>query len=364
MPAYLYQHIYYLIITLLTIFIVNKYPSTFLRFKYHNSSYIGQAYLLAIFFILFIGFRPISGKYFVDMSAYNFVYQQNFGARFWFEKDTDNFIFDNLILWMASEKISIDFFFLFISLIYFGCMIWACHKLFPRDSLLAFLMYLGAFSTYSFGTNGIKAGAAASLFLVALGYYKNNKIITILFLLLSFGFHHSMKAPIIAFIIAHFYRNPKYYFYGWLFCLLLAATHVTVFMRFFSGFTDDHGAGYLQTGTEDTVLNVSGFRPDFILYSAIPILIGYYLINKRIFASKTYQFLWCIYTLTNCVFLLCTYGTFINRIAYLSWLMLPFILLFPFVNIIWSKQQANYLRYVVFGHLGFTLFMYYFYYLI
>ena len=108
-------------------------------------------------------------------------------------------------------------------------------------------------------------------------------------------------------------------------------------------------------------MNVSGFRPDFILYSAVPIIIGYYLINTKKIKDKTYHFLWCVYTLTNCVFLLCTYGSFINRIAYLSWLMLPFVLLYPYTNINWSKQQNEYLRYIIWGHLGFSLFMFFIY---
>ena len=123
-------------------------------------------------------------------------------------------------------------------------------------------------------------------------------------------------------------------------------------MSIFAGYTDEHGASYLKIQTGDTAKNVSGFRPDFILYSAIPIIIGYYLITVKKIKSERFIFLWCVYTLTNCVFLLCTYGSFINRIAYLSWLMIPFVLLYPFTNIRWSNQQDQYLRYVVLGHLA------------
>lgn len=360
MSATLYRPIYFILVTLLTIIIVYKYPSSYIKFRYRDVSYQSQTLLLATFMILFIGLRPISG-WFTDMRGYEHTYNVYYGTRFWFDKDADNFIFDNLIVWMASQEIDIVFFFFLFSLIYFGCMVWASIKLFPRDSLLSFIMYLGAFSTFSFGTNGIKAGAAASLFLVALAYFKEKRILAILFLWLSLGFHHSMLVPITAFVIAFFYKKPKAYLYGWLFCLLLAALHITFFMNLFSSFTDEHGAGYLDVETEDAVLNVSGFRPDFILYSAVPIFVGYFLINTKKIKDKTYHFLWCVYTLTNCVFLLCTYGSFINRIAYLSWLMLPFVLLYPYTNINWSKQQNEYLRYIIWGHLGFSLFMFFIY---
>lgn len=363
MDASLYSPAYLILVTILTVLAVSKYPASSLRFKYRDTSYQGLSILLAIFFILFIGLRPVSGKYFVDMAGYNASYYSIFyGAHFWFDWDAENIIFNNLMAWMGAMKIDIVYFFLLMSFIYFGCMLWACLKIFPRDSLLAFIMYLSAFSTFSYGTNGIKAGVAASLFLVALAYYNKKIAISLLFLFLSLGFHHAMLAPIVAFVIAYFYKNPKYYLYGWLFCLLLAAAHVTTFMNLFAGFTDEHGAGYLDDETENVVLNVSGFRPDFILYSAIPIFIGYYQITTNKIENKEYHFLWCVYTLTNCVFLLCTYGSFINRIAYLSWLMLPFVLLYPFTNIWRSKSQYLYIFLIVIGHLGFTLFMQFVYY--
>lgn len=364
MPASFYQPLYFILVTILTISIVNKYSSFKTRMRPRYLSYQGESFLLAIFLIFFIGLRPINGRYFIDMASYNNEYYiAYFGARFWFDWDTENLLFDNLKIWMASQRIDIEYFFFIIALIYFFFMYWASKKLFPRDTLLAFLVYLGAFSTFSYGTNGIKAGAAASFYLVALAYYfENKKILVALFLFLSYGFHHSMLAPIVALICAHYYKKPKSYLYGWIFCLIMAALHITFFMRLFSGYTDEHGAGYLQTVTSNVARNVSGFRIDFITYSAIPLFYGYYCITRKKFASKAYVFLWCTYTLTNCVFLLCTYGSYINRIAYLSWLMIPYILLYPCVNIPWSKSQELTTKYVVYCHLCFTLFMFFIYY--
>lgn len=354
-----YQPLYLIIVLILTFLTINQY--------YQTNRYIGKSkgspdfvtFWIMLFMMLYIGLRPVSGV-FVDMANYNASYKVfYYGYPFSFSWSLDNFLFDNLFAWMGSMRFDISLFFLLIAIIYFGGIAWASKKLFPNDTLLAFVMYLGAFSTFSYGTNGIKAGAAASIFLVALAYRDNLKV-CIPLLWVSLGFHHSMLAPIVAFVIAYFVRKPKWYLYGWLFCLLLAAAHITYFLSLFSGFTDEHGAGYLVAGRKDA--EVSGFRPDFILYSAIPIFIGYYLITKRYIQSEYYKFLWCTYTLTNCVFLLCTYGSFINRIAYLSWLMYPFILLYPFVNAYWSNRQSRYLRYVVYGHLGFTLFMDFIYY--
>ena len=326
----------------------------------HDKSQRISLLVLTLLLIFVIGFRPISWV-FSDMWNYHHDYQQILGSLFSFTFDTENLLFDNIFTWFAANSIPEELFYLFIAAIYFGCMAWACVKIFPRDATLAFIVYLGAFSTFSFGTNGIKAGAAASIFLLALAYRKN-KLLAIFFLWLSLGFHHSMSAPIVAYVMAYLYKNPKYYLWAWIVCLLLAAAHVTFFMSLFSGLTDEHGAEYLSLSTEKSI---SGFRPDFILYSAVPIFMGYNFIRKQYVVSKLYNFLWCTYTMTNCVFLLCTYGSYINRIAYLSWLMYPIVLLYPFVNSEWGNRPTvsmRYLKYAVYGHLGFTTFMTFIYY--
>ncbi len=360
LEAALYQTVYLLIVTILTYIICQKYSTAWYNCE-ENAPALSQplyAGLLTIFMTWFIGLRPRSWI-FTDMGNYYQEYKVFLlGKPFKFTWNTENFLFDNLFAWLGSVRVDIIYFFLLIAAIYFGLIYLACRKLFPNDTFLSFVVYLGALSTFSYGTNGIKAGAAASIFLVALAY-KDNLKMCIPLLLVSLGFHHSMTAPIVAFVIALFYRKSKYYLYGWLFCLLLAAAHVTFFMEFFSGFTDEHGAGYLRNVKNGAV---SGFRPDFILYSAIPIFLGYYYIWKEKIQSETYNFLWCVYTLTNCVFLLCTYGTFINRIAYLSWLMLPFILLYPVLYCEDDDLKPRNLQYVVYGHLGFTLFMEFVYY--
>jgi len=362
MNPQLYQPIYLLIVTILTYIICQRY-SLWYNDEEERNAVVSQpryAGILAVFMTFFIGLRPIRG-HFVDMWNYKVNYMTfNYGKPFKFTWDTDNILFDNLMSWLGSNRVDITYFFLFVAVIYFGLMFLACRKLFPNDTLLSFLVYLGAFSTFSYGTNGIKAGAAASIFLLALAYWEN-KWVTIPVLLVSIGFHHSMIVPVVAFLIAYFYRNPHVFIGGWLLCLFLAAIHVTDFMTFFSGFADEQGALYLDTDVKNAVLYVSGFRPDFILYSAIPIFIGYYHIRRSEIESETYNLLWCTYTLTNCVFLLCTYGTFINRIAYLSWLMLPFVLIYPFLNADLGSYHNRYLKYAVYGHLGFTLFMAFYY---
>ena len=363
LSAALYHTVYLLIVLGMTVFVMTRYAVVDFSDQERGAVINDRiVWIITLFIVLFIGYRPISGRYFVDMSGYAASYKVLlWGKEFHFNWDVANLIFDNLFAYMGSIKIPIEYFFLLMACVYFVCMMVACRKLFPRDAFLSLIVYLGAFSTFSYGTNGIKAGAAASIFLLALAYRENKWLATTI-LLISIGFHHSMVVPVVAFVVACFSQNHRLFFGGWLFSLFLAAIHVTDFMTFFSQFTDEHGASYLDTNVKNAVLYVSGFRPDFIIYSAIPIFLGYFLIEFKKIESDTYNFLWCTYTLTNCVFLLCTYGTFINRIAYLSWLMYPFVLIYPFLYFQWHPDQNRFLRYVVYGHLGFTLFMDFIYY--
>jgi len=348
-----YQPIYLTLVIILTIWIMHNYNQFVLsNVNRTTTSKSFFAFLICVFMIYFIGNRPVSGVYFVDMANYYEDYAMIFSERFFFDKEAENLFFDNWFTWMASEMIDITYVFVIFATIYFGLMYVACRKLFPKDTLLAFIVYLAAFSTFSYGTNGMKAGMAASTFLVALAYY-DKLWISIPLAIFTMGQHHSMVLVIASYFLVLCIKNPKYYFVGWVVCLIMAALHISFFQSLFAGFADERGAEYLLGGRN------SGFRIDFIIYSAVPVVIGYLMIFEyNLLKSRTYNIILNLYLTTNSFWMLCMYSESSNRIAYLSWFLYPIVLLYPFVNIIWHKQQIIYLRYAVYGHLGFTLFMF------
>lgn len=353
-PQYYYD-IYLLIVSILTFFTVSQYNSTVLTNV--NRTFVSKnlaAIVVTVLLVLIIGFRPLHVA-FVDMLNYNTMYIYYYGETFEFSRDVDNILFDNWFVYMASSMVPIEYFFLSCALVYFVSIYIACRKLFPKDTLLALVVYLAAFSTFSYGTNGIKAGMAASVFLVAIAY-NEKRWISLALALLTLGIHHSMLLVIVAYIIVMFVRDPKWYFLIWVIAFFIAALHITYFQVLFAGFTDEHGAGYLL-GDEH-----SGFRIDFIIYSVVPVILGYIILYEFKVKSETYNLLLSLYMLANSVWMLCMYSNFTNRISYLSWFMYPIVLLYPFVNIVWSKYQSRYLNYAVYGHLGFTLFMHFVYY--
>ncbi len=356
-PAAYYKTIYLTIVTLMTLVAYSQYQSRngLREFKHSTTDTIGGAVVLSM--VLFIGFRPVSGRYFVDMANYVMNYTALFeGEMFNFDWNAENNLFDNLFAWWGSEWLGYTSFFVFIAAIYFAAAYLGIRKLFPNHRLTAYLVFLAAFSTFSYGTNGIKAGAAASLFILAMGYRENLKV-CIPLVLISWGFHHSMIMVVSAFVLTLFFKNPKYYFAGWVFCFLMAAAHVTAFQQLFSDFTTEHGAKYLLgDGSDDGTKG--GFRIDFILYSVMPVLVGYYAVfEKKMRLSPLYKDLLNLYLCLNGVWMLCMYASFTNRIAYLSWFLYPIVLIYPFLQEQWGKSRYKTFGLVMLGHLGFTLFM-------
>lgn len=356
-PASLYQTIYLFVVTLISLVVFMQYQQRSGSLPYQHKASDVVALVLMVCLVLFIGLRPVSGKYFVDMRNYADYYTAFYdGATFYFESATHNIIFDNLFAWWGSVRLGYTSFFLFVAAIYFGASFLGIRKLFPNNTLAAYLVFLAAFSTFSYATNGIKAGAAASLFILALGYRENLKV-CIPLILLSWGFHHSMIMVVAAFAVTLFVKNPKIYFAGWVFCFLMAAAHISFFADFFSGFITEHGAEYLLSGGSDDGTK-GGFRIDFILYSAVPVVVGWYAVfKKKIKLSRLYKNLLNLYLCLNGIWMLCMYAAFTNRIAYLSWFLYPIVLVYPFLQEDWGKNRYRTFGMVMLGHLAFTLFM-------
>ena len=366
LAAQYYRIVYLLIVTFLTFITLSNYSAkTRLEKHSHKKSSPIAVILLFVFMAFFIGLRPVSGKYFVDMRGYYEVYHALANPNYKLTWNTENKIFDNLFYGMAGAGIDVKYFFFLMAFIYFGGMAWASAKLFPNDKMAAFVVYLAAFSTFSYGTNGIKAGAAASLFLVALAMDNRGKRLwTIVFLLLSWGFHHSMILPVLGFIGCKFIKKPKWFFYFWVFCFIMALFHVTAFQTLFGTWADEQSAGYLIGGRGETIKTsvMGGFRIDFILYGAVPIIFGWIAVYQKKKVSRRYFFLLNLYTFINAIWMLCMYAEFTNRIAYLSWLMYPFVLIYPLLRVKWGKGQYHVFKWVAYGHLAFTIFMAFIYY--
>lgn len=351
MIAAYYYDIYLFVVSLLTIFYSLKY--------YINKAAVRDNEILPLFLCflitIFIGFRPVD-SIFADTVGYANSIDGTYGTLYY--SNIENFIFDRLIIFFNNFGLGHELFFLLISFIYFFVIYIAYKKLYKDNVAVLFIIFLGSFSTFSYATNGIKAGAAASLFCMAIAY-RENKVLSYFILLISYGFHHSMHVCIAAYICACFVSQPKYYIYFWCFSLIMAMLHITFFQSLFSGFTNDKGAGYLMPSYGSYI---TGMRYDFVLYSAIPVIVGYYSLFKLKIRDINYKFFYNVYLLLNSVWMLCMYSGYTNRIAYLSWCLYPIVISYPFLsNEINAEFRNRCLSVIIMFNLLFTLFVQYIY---
>ncbi|MCF2611241.1 EpsG family protein [Prevotella copri] len=366
MLADFYQSVYLIVVFVLTGLVCYLYYSKNgdLSVEYSEMRVsVSQNFLcllLLLFMILFIGTRPVSERYFGDMAGYFYEYRLFEEKAFGFDESLDDPLWSNMMRFFASCKIGFTSFMLLVAVLYFYVAYKSVGRMFPSDKLAAYLVFLGAFSTFSYGTNGMRAGVAASIFLLALSY-AGNWLITITLAVLSLFIHHSMVLPLFAFFLALAYRKTNVYLCIWLVCILISAFHITWFQDLFSQLSADNGdargAQYLMVSGKGGYR--TGFRLDFILYSSVPIVVSYFAVIIKKIQSDYYCFLINIYIITNSIWMLCMYASYSNRIAYLSWFMYPIVLIYPFLNEDWGFHRYRVFSIVMFVHVCFTLAMHF-----
>lgn len=220
-----------------------------------------------------------------------------------------------------------------------------------------FLMFLTGFFFYPYGTNTIRAGFAASFLLMALSFYKQ-KIFCFCFILISVGCHFSMIIPSIAILFSLFFNKTKLYLYIWLISIPISALMGHTFENLFSSLSSDDRTSYLLVNSSQTHYQV-GFRFDFILYSCIPVALGYYYILKRGIKDRFYSIIYNTYLIANCFWILVIRANFSDRFGYLSWFLYPPLLIYPALKYqLWSKQNEK-VALIVFLHGLFTYIMFF-----
>ena len=94
----------------------------------------------------------------------------------------------------------------------------------------------------------------------------------------------------------------------------------------------------------------------------MPVLVGFHAIYKHRIQSMMYDLLLKVYLTANAIWMLCMYAPFTNRIAYLSWLIYPIVLIYPLLNGKWGTNRYKVVSQIFIAHLAFTIFMKFVYY--
>lgn len=317
-----------------------------------NESDFGQLFVWVI--IIYIGFRPVSGKWFGDMSTYNrlFLYYQDGGPII----STKDLFFQIFTKW-SSGVMSVNFFFLTCAILYIYPLYLVSKKWFKNYWFYSFLLLVASFSFWGAGTNGLRNGIAGSLFLLAISRDKN--VWKIVLLVVAIGFHKSIVLPTMGYIVAIYYNKPKHLVVFWLLCIPLSLIGGGFWETLFTGLGfDDERLSYLTDVEKDLdKFSSTGFRWDFLAYSATAVFAGWYFIIKKKFVDKTYYHLFITYLFANAFWILVIRANFSNRFAYLSWFMMALVIVYPFLKEKFFEKQSKVFGQVLIIYFLFTYLM-------
>ncbi len=322
-----------------------------------------SGWLLAILFTIIVGLRPISGYYFGDTANYALgYYAMQAGGNTMLVDGGSDWLF-YLLMTACSQIMDIHGFFLIVEALYIIPIVIACKRWFPNNLTLALLFCFTAFSFFSYGTNGIRNGMACSFVILALSYINGdnrNKVIACILSFAAISIHKSAALPALMMFVSLFYRNTKMIMGAWLFSIFISLSVGGFVESLFAalGF-DDRLSGYIMSQEENAhQFSQTGFRFDFLLYSIMPIALGYYTVIKRKLFDDNYLMLLHTYILSNAFWVMLIRASFSNRFAYLSWFLYPIVLAYPLLKLhVWEESQGRKCAYILLGHAAFTYLM-------
>ena len=322
--------------------------------------------LLAVFMTivvaLFLGLRQLAID-FGDTSSYAIHY--DYMTKYAPVRLNTEWLWENLQFFCKKVLgFNVHDFFVLHDLLYFSGMLICSIILMRKNLWLAMLFFFTAFQTYSFGTNGIRNGLACSMVLVAMALLatRSKQIVAAALMLLALFIHRSSMLPTAMAVTSLLYiKDTKNAIRLWFASIILSLFAGPVFEQFFAslGF-DDRMSSYTAGGSGDVLY--SGFRWDFLLYSAFPVWMIWYVTQYRKFKSPEYDVFANTYLLCNAFWILVIRASFSNRFAYLSWFIYPVVIAFPLMRMnLWEDQDRK-TAIIFFFYTGFTFFMFFVYY--
>lgn len=382
LPAYLYFTFHLCLCYLLIggkIVHDGQYPYGILTRENGNIGKI-KTYLLGLFYIIFFGLRPIlnevgpiyMGDTYGYASYYNLIKDGLIEGYFWLHDATDKqteYVFMFIRDFMATNGFPVQLWFTLVASLYIIPKLVVIKRWFQGYEFLAILFVITAFGFYSGGVNGIRNACASSLFILGMSYLIAEERTTpqiikgIIFCILAYYTHKSIIIPGLSLVASLFIiKDTKYAITIWFICILTSlALGNTIANWGAAFFDDDRATSYLLASeNEDTMSGFAytGFRWDFLLYSAMPILMGWYVIKVKGVKDKTYSMLVNTYILANSIWVIFIYASYSNRFAALSWAMYTYVLLYPLVRYdIWGNRQSQYTCFILLGQLLFVTFI-------
>lgn len=378
-----------------TVFIV----CLFLYFNYSGSSNCDKlltqnsmlpAVMLTLVLIVFLGLRPVSFR-FGDTINYAAEYRRLTGAAVFAIDFSKEWLWHFIMVTCKMSGLTVSTWFLLVEIGYLGFVLWAFKLLLGENSWMAMLFFLSAFSTFTYGTNGIRNGVACSMLILIFAIAANQGVGKLALAggvaVLAFGIHRSISLPIAAFLGAsYFIKSPKLAIYFWIASIGLSLVAGGPISNFFMGLGFDDRMSQYATSMDEYAdqFSQTGFRWDFLAYSAMPVWLTWYVTKKaeterarlgdteeeaetgvtgagRIadaHSMRVFNILATTYILANSFWVMVIKAAFSNRFAYLSWFLYPVVIAYGVIRLhIWEDQDKK-AGLILALHAGFTIIMF------
>lgn len=318
-PPELYSFIYVHLMLVLILITLMSYAQGGVK-GFNQTGHI----LVPVFLVIYLGTRPIA-PVFVDMMTYaqSFEIAAKGGPVYYTEP-----LFKSLMEGLSLVT-SVEVFFLVCAFIYvipIAAGLKYKHGNFAYGALLATIT---SFSFFTYGVNGIRNGMATSILLAAIAA-GNRKFIFAIIALAAISMHTSVAVPALFYALTYLNANVMLYTFLWVSALtftVITSGATAAFLSTILSSSEDNRVGYLVKQGDDK----GGFRLDFLLYGIVPVIISYHWANPKIKKDPFYRRMLCTYLATNAFWILAMYAAFSNRFAYLSWFIMPWLIVYPFI---------------------------------
>lgn len=317
--------------------------------------------ILSVLLAVWMGARPFTG--YGDTMTYHLSYLQagESGAMEIMVDTGTEWVWGLLTIVCHAFDLDTNGYFTVIALLYVLSATWAMKKFVPTAPYLGFLFLVSSLFFLNFGLNGLRNGLACHFILLAMAFYMDDKrIIAGIIAFIALGTHRSVMLPIASMIAAvTVLRNPKHAFYIWLASIPLSLVSGTFFMRWLSGLNiDDRISAYAEGHGHGYLFSSLGFRWDFIAYSSMPIALYWFVCLKKRLRDGWFNTIATTYMLANAVWVLLIRMEYSNRFAYLSWFLIPVMVVYPFCNMkAWGRSQDLMAGLTLLFYCLFTVFM-------
>jgi hypothetical protein len=317
-----YITFYYLLVSLTVILTIIFFLNNNWEKVSRENFSISFGYVFLFIIIFYLSFRPIYIKTGDAESYLNYYYK--YKSQSFFDWESKEKIFFGMT-WILSKLMIPEFYFAILGSIYILTIYFACKKWLKKEWFFILIFFVISFQFLNYGINGIRQGLATSIFLLAIS--RKQIFWQIVLFYLAFGMHKTIVLPIFAFLSTLIVNNPKLFISYWFLCIPLSLTNGAFFEETLSSYYEED-ADYFQDHYDDQFSQV-GFRWDFIIYSFVPILLGIYYIFIKKFNDYYYKRILNTYIVANGFWILVIGISFSNRMAYLSWFMIAFLLIYP-----------------------------------